>query len=196
MTEPNIYVNSQMNNYNNDTNQNGYKGPRKCCTFSEEFKCALKIVFCPCYIFIYNAIACFWDGRCQKEPYYTSFLFVDNIIFCILSLIDLILVIIFKDNTNTPFLVVRIISDSLGILVLWLAISLYSEEATDEDHMDPACCSCIIFENIITVGMDITSFIIFFTSNLILNVFIIISMAIHLGSFILIPILARLVPNK
>ena len=189
MTEEHIDVNSQMNNFNNNINDNGNRSSKKCCTISEDCKCALKIVFCPCYIFIYNAIACFWDERCENEYYYKTYLFLDNIIFCILSIIDLILVIIFKDSINTSFLVVRIISDSLGILVLWLAISLYSEEAADEDHMGPACCSCTIFENIITTGLDITSFIIFFISNLNLNVIIIISMAIHLGSFILIPIL-------
>ena len=176
--------------------ENGHIGSDRCCTFSQEFKYALKIVCCPCYFFIYNAIACFWDERFKKEPYYKTPLFIYNIIFCVLSIIDLILVIIFKDSANISFLVIRIISDSLGILVLWSAISLYSEEALDEGHMDPACCSCTIFQNIVTVGLDVASFIIFSTSDLNLSVVMIISIAIHLGSFILMSILACFVDNK
>ena len=157
-----------------------------CCSCSNNMKCFLKIIFCPCFG-IYKLFACFWDERCQKEPYYQSELFIDNVVFCFLSIIDLVFVIIYKGQLNIAFFILRIISDSLGILVCWLTFILWTEEATDEDHMDPACCGCTLFENIITVGLDIASCILFFISDFKTNIILLICLILHLVVPIIFP---------
>ena len=163
---PLIDVKGPNNNYNNQMQQNNNNNNICCYCFycSENSKCVLKIIFFPCFC-LYQAFGCFWDNRCEIEPYYHSGLFIDNVIFCILSVIDLVIVIIYKGEVSTVFLVLRIISDCLGILVLWMALGLWSEEATDEDHMDPAFCCFTVLEGIATAGLDIASLVIFFTSD-------------------------------
>ena len=137
----------------------------KCdCTCSEQTKFTLKIVFCPCYFFV-SAFGCFWDNRCQIEPYYHSYLFLNNVIFFIFSLIDLIFVIIYKGEVSKGFFIVRIISDSLGMIIFWLALGLWTEEATDEDHMDPACYTSTLFQGCLTILLNIASLILFFKTD-------------------------------
>ena len=156
--------------------------------YNEKTKFWFRIISCPCY-FVYNLFGCFCDDRCQSEPYYQTGLFKDNVIFCILSLIDMILVIIYKGKLSIAFFVIRLISDSFGILICLLAIGLWSEEATDEDHMDPACCFGTVCENVITVGLDITSIVLFFISDFKNNIILLISLIVHLVFPIIFPFL-------
>ena len=172
--------NNISNNVNNNQEQTQYKYEDyykikqnteknkkswKCdCTCSEKTKLTLKIVCCPCYLFV-SAFGCFCDDRCQLEPYYHSYLFVNNVIFFIFSLIDLIFVIIFKGDVSKEFFIVRIISDSLGMIIFWLALGLWTEEATDEDHMDPACYTSTLFQGCLTILLNIASLILFFKTD-------------------------------
>ena len=175
-----------------NNNKMKYNAPNtldnSCCNCTEKTKFWLRIIFCPCY-FAYNILGFFWDERYQREPYYQSGLFKDNVIFFFLSIIDMILVIIYKGQLSILFLVIRLISDSFGILICLLAIGLWSEEATDEDHMDPACCFCTAFENVITVGLDITSIVLFFISDFKYNIILLISLIVHLVFPIIFPFL-------
>jgi len=150
----NMNNNQQMENHYYNANNS-----KKCCTCSEKTLFWLRIFFCPFFL-IYNTFQCFCDDRCQREPYYHSGLFLDNVVFCIVSFIELVIISIFKEKSKSVLFIIRIISDCLGIIVCWLALALWSEEATDEDHMDPACCSCTSFQHIITIGLDISSLVI------------------------------------
>ena len=179
--------NANQNLYNNNNNnQVFYNNNNGCCSCSENTKLSFKIMCCPCYM-LYSTFTCFCDDRFSIEPYYTSFLFVDNIIVFILSLIDLILVIIFREDLSTAFIIIRIISDSFGFLVLWLAFACWSEEATDEDHMDPAFLCFTSLQTILMVSLDTASLIIFSLSDFKLNLIGLISIIIHIATPILFP---------
>lgn len=157
-----------------------------CCNCTEKTKFWLRIIFCP-YYFVYNIFGFFWDRRYQTEPFYQSGLFKDNVIFFFLSIIDMILVIIYKGQLSILFFVIRLISDSFGILICLLAIGLWSEEADDEDHMEPACGLCTVIGNVITVGLDITSIVLFFISDFKSNIILLISLIAHLVFPIIFP---------
>ena len=167
----------------NQNNQND-----KCCNCSNETKFWLRIVFCPCY-FVYSIFGCFFDERCQIEPYYHSFLFGDNITICILSIIDLVFTIIFKSKETLAFFVVRVISDSLGIILVFLALGCWTEEATDEDHMDPAFMSFTFIQTFLMVGLDIASIILFFLTDCDFKIILLICQIIHLIVPIFLPII-------
>ena len=122
------------------------------------------------------------------EPYYHSYVFVDNIIFFIVSLIDLIFVIIYKGKVSIGFFIVRIISDSLGMIVFWLALVLWSEEATDEDHMDPACFSSTLLQGCLTILLNIASLILFFITDCEFKILLLILQIIHLIIPLFVPI--------
>ena len=192
---PLIEVKGHNNHYNNQMQQNSYNNNNNNCCYcfycSENLKCALKIIFFPCFC-LYQAFGCFWDNRCEIEPYYHSGFFIDNVIFCILSVIDLVFVIIYKGEVSTAFLVIRIISDSLGMLVLWMALGLWSEEASDEDHMDPAFFCFTVLQGIATAGLDIASLVIFFTSDFKSIIILIIFQIIHLVFPIVFPFIIML----
>ena len=159
-----------------------------CCTCTEKTKCWLRIIFFPCFL-VYNSFGCFWDDRCEREPYYEGGLFKDNVVFCFLSIIDMVLVIIYKGQLSTLFFVFRIISDTFGILICFLAIGLWSEEATDQDHVAPACCFFTIIGNVITVLLDIISIVLFFISDFKSNIILLISLIAHLVVPIIFPFL-------
>ena len=158
------------------------------CTCSGETKFALKIVCCPCYMFI-SAFGCFWDNRCEIEPYYHSYGFINNVIFFIFSLIDLIFVIIFKGDVSKEFFIVRIISDSLGMIVFWLALALWSEEATEENHLDSACFSSTLFQGCLTILLNIASLILFFLTDCEFKIVLLILQIIHLIIPLTVPII-------
>ena len=169
---------------NNDPNQLD----NCCCTCSEKTKCCLRIIFFPCYL-VYGSLGCFWDNRCDEEPYYQGGLFKDNVVFCILSIIDMVLVIIYKGQLSTLVFVFRIISDTLGILIFLVIFGLWTEEATDEDHVDPAGCFFTIVGNIITILLDITCIVLFFISDFKSNIILLISLIVHLVVPIIFPFL-------
>ena len=66
---------------------------RECC--SENTKFLLRIFCCPFYC-LYQTFVCFWDNRCEIEPYYSSSCFVNNFALLIPSIIELVIVCIFK----------------------------------------------------------------------------------------------------
>ena len=135
-----------------------------CCNCTEKTKFWLRIIFCP-YYFVYNIFGFFWERRYQTEPFYQSGLFKDNVIFFFLSIIDMILVIIYKGQLSILFFVIR----------------------DDEDHMEPACGLCTVIENVITVGLDITSIVLFFISDFKSNIILLISLIAHLVFPIIFP---------
>jgi len=147
------------NNNNNQVkvNSDNIKS-KECCGCSERTVFWIKIIFFPFFL-IYNTFLICCDDRCQKEPYYHSSLFMENVLFCALSILELVIIIVFKGELKSSLFIIRIISDCFGIIICWLAVGLWSEEATDEDHMDPACTFFTIIQTIITVGLDITSIV-------------------------------------
>ena len=174
--------------YKINQNNEKLKKRSKCkCSCSKRTKYLLRIIFCPCFCFI-QAFACFWDNRCEIEPYYRSFLFLDNIIFFFISVIDLVFVIIFKGEVSTGFFIVRIISDSLGMLVFLLSLTLWSEEATEEDHMDPAFCSFTMIQGCLTTLLNISSLILFFKTDCEFKIILLIFQIIHLAIPIFLPL--------
>ena len=183
-------ISNNVNNNQKQLEQNAGKPKKsfKCdCTCSEDTKFTLKIICCPCYFFI-KTFACFWDDRCEMEPYYHSYVFVDNIIFFIVSLIDLIFVIIYKGKVSKGFFIVRIISDSLGMIVFWLALVFWSEEATDEDHMAPACYFSTLIQGCLTILLNISSLILFFITDCEFKILLLILQIIHLIIPLFVPI--------
>ena len=139
------------------------------CVSSGEVNFWIKIICCPFYCFIYRFFACFFDDRYEQEPYYENILFVDNVLFGIASIIDLVFLILYKGDLNMGFFVIRIISDSFGIFVLWFSFTAWDEEALDEDHMDPGFLFLTIANTIITCLLDFVSWIIFLSIDFKLN---------------------------
>jgi len=189
-----IYQNANQRNkeirQNNDCCYNCcYKCCYDCCSYScscpcscpcsEDVKFWLRIICCPCFCFIYRFFICFFDDRYESEPYYGSILFVDNVLFGIASIIDLIFLIIYKGDLNMGFFVVRIISDSIGIFVLWFSFTAWDEEALDEDHMDPAFLFLTIGNTVITCLLDFVSWIIFLSIDFKLNTTLYASLFFH-----------------
>lgn len=146
---------------------------------NEKNKRIFKIIFCPCYCFCYKTFKCFCDERFGFEPYYETFFFIENIFFCLISIIDLSIIIYFKKNLCTSFLVLRIISDSIGILVLWLSIVLWNEDLSDEDHFTPGFLCITLISLILMSLIDISSFIIFCISKCVSIQIVIYSFIIH-----------------
>ena len=77
------------------------------------------------------------------------------------------------------FFVVRIISDSIGIFVLWFSFTAWDEEALDEDHMDPAFLFLTIGNTVITCLLDFVSWIIFLSIDFKLNTTLYASLFFH-----------------
>ena len=77
------------------------------------------------------------------------------------------------------FLVLRIISDSIGILVLWLSIVLWNEDLSDEDHFTPGFLCITLISLILMSLIDISSFIIFCISKCVSIQIVIYSFIIH-----------------
>ena len=156
-----------------------------CCSYSCSFSCSkntnfwFRIICCPIYCFIFRFFDCFLDDRYEQEPYYQNILFVENVLVCISSIIDLVFLIIYKGDLNIGFFVVRIISDSIGIFVLWCSFTTWSEEALDEDHMDPAFLLITIVETIIGCILDFVSWILFLSIDFKLNTTLYASLILH-----------------
>ena len=139
-----------------------------------------KIIFCPCYCIFFKSFEWIWDGRCEFEDYYKSYSFFENILFCFLSIIDLVAISFYKDSLSDAFFVIRIISDCFGIIIFWLSIVLYDEESADENNFE----SGLLLFTLISLGLmgllDIISFIAFCSSNSDFNAIILMSFLIHL----------------
>ena len=139
-----------------------------------------KIIFCPCYCIFFKSFEWIWDGRCEFEDYYKSYSFFENILFCFLSIIDLVAISFYKDSLSDAFFVIRIISDCFGIIIFWLSIVLYDEESADENNFE----SGLLLFTLISLGLmgllDIISFVAFCSSNSDFNAIILLSFLIHL----------------
>ena len=138
-----------------------------------------KIIFCPCYCFIYRTFKCFCDGRWGLEPYYESFSFIHNIIFFIISVADIFVLCFFFEKLILSFFIIRIISSSIGVIIFWMCFACWSPELSDEDHFDPGFLCITIFGFIITSILDLASLIIYLVSKEI-DIFISISLFVHL----------------
>ena len=145
---------------------------------SDRAKLWLKIIFCPFYCLFYKSIKCFWDER-WYEPYYESILFKENILFCILSIFDTIPLALKFKELSLCFFIIRIISNFICVLVFWLTIVCWDEEASDEDHFDPGCCCFTLMTTVITIILDISSIFIYFFTDSEFNILILISLSIH-----------------
>lgn len=167
--------NEKINEVNNTNNNK-----KKCNFCNTNVKNWSKIVFCPCYCLFYKSFEWVWDGRCEIETYYKSFSFYENIFFCILSIIDLIILLIFKRILSISFLIIRIISDSFGIFVFWLSIILWDEESNNKNYFETGLLFFTFLGLIIMGILDIVSFLIYCTSISEFNFFILMSFLIHL----------------
>ncbi len=162
--------------YKNISNETLFENDEyKCFGFHKNFKNKLKVIFCPCYCLFYKSFEWIWDGRCEYEAYYKSHYFIENIFFCIISIIDIVSVSFYKDNFNMAFFVIRIISDSLGIFILWLIIVLWDKNSSNEFNF-----LLLNFIDIILIGLlDIFSFVIFCASNSEFIIIVLMSFLIH-----------------
>ena len=178
-----------------DINNNNFNQSAKCKNFSNEKnninknRCSFcdrniknwsKIIFCPCYCLFYKSFEWIWDGRCRFETYYKSFSFYENIFFCFISIIDIIAILCYKDNLSISFFIIRIISDSVGILIFWLSIVLWDEESTDKDYFETGLLFFTFLGLIIMGILDFSSFIVLCCSNSEFQLFVLMSFLIHL----------------
>lgn len=144
---------------------------------SDGTKIILKIIFFPfyCFYFFFELIR----GE-RWDPYYESIFFKENILFSILSIIDLFVIGFNFSKLNSGFFIIRTISDSFGFLNFFLSIVCWSEYASDEDHFDPACFCCTNITLPIIGILDLTSLILYFIYFSELNIIVIISFLVHL----------------
>lgn len=172
------YEIKERNKYKNISDKNKENNNKLCN--NKNIKKIVKIIFCPCYCIFFKSFEWIWDGRCEFEDYYKSYSFFENILFCILSIIDIVTISFYKDNLSNAFFTIRIISDCFGILIFWLSIVLYDEESADENNFE----SGLLFFTLISLGLmglfDIFSFVVFCSSNSDFNAIILLCFLIHL----------------
>jgi len=172
------YEIKERNKYKNISDKNKENNNKLCNT--KNIKKILKIIFCPCYCIFFKSFEWIWDGRCEFEDYYKSYSFLENILFCILSIIDILAISFYKDNLSNAFFIIRIMSDCFGIIIFWLSIVLYDEESADENNFE----SGLLLFTLISLGLmglfDIFSFVVFCSSNSDFNAIILICFLIHL----------------
>ena len=172
------YEIKERNKYKNISEKNKQNN-NKLCTI-KNIKKIFKIIFCPCYCLFFKSFEWIWDGRCEFEDYYKSYSFFENILFCVLSIIDIVAISFFKDSLSDVFFSIRIISDCFGIIIFWLSIILYDEESADENSFE----SGLLLFTLISLGLmglcDIFSFVAFCSSNSDFNVIILLCFLIHL----------------
>ena len=172
------YEIKERNKYKNISDKNKDIN-NKFCSF-KNIKKILKIIFCPCYCFFFKSFEWIWDGRCEFEDYYKSYSFFENILFCVLSIIDMIAISFYKDSLSNAFFVIRIFSDCFGIIIFWLSIVLYDDETADEYNFE----SGLLLFTLISLGLmglfDIFSFVVFCSSNSDFNAIILLCFLIHL----------------
>lgn len=169
-------INKQLKNSNNDLINGGGVFQNQ----NDKLKSLLKIIFCPCYCLFYKSFEWIWDGRCSETSFYKDIIFLQNIAYCILSIIDLVFLIINKDKTVSSFFIVRIISDCIGIFSFWLCIVLWDKDANDEDNFELAIFFLTFLFSILMDCLDLSSFIIFVNRSLQLNIIMMISFIVHL----------------
>ena len=172
------YEIKERNKYKNISDKNKKNNIKFCNT--KNIKKIFKIIFCPCYCFFFKSFEWIWDGRCQFEDYYKSYSFFENILFCILSIFDIIAISFNKDSLSDAFFAIRIISDCFGIIIFWLSIVLYDEESADENNFETG----LLLFTLISLGLmglfDIFSFVVFCTSNSDFKAIILLCFLIHL----------------
>lgn len=172
------YEIKERNKYKNISHKQ-YKGAsnNKCIQF---FKAFLKIILCPFYCLLYKSFEWIWDGRCRMETYYKSYSFLENIFFCLLSIIDIVVICIFKENLCNSFLLIRIFSDFFGILIFWLSIVLWDKDSSEEKNFE----SGFLLFTLIGLGLmgllDTCSFLSFCISNSDFNVIVLMCFLMHL----------------
>ena len=168
--ERNKYKNISHQKYE-ETNNN------KCIQF---LKLLLKIIFCPFYCFLYKSFEWIWDGRCKIERFYKSYLFFDTVFFCILSIIDMIAICIFKEIESNSFLLIRIFSDFFGILIFWLSIVLWDKELAEENIFESSFLLFGLIGHGLMGLLDTCSFLSFCVSNSDFHVFVLMCLLMHL----------------
>ena len=171
----------QRSKYKNISNEKYNEiDDNKCFGFHKNYKNKLKVIFCPCYCLFYKSFKWIWDGRCQFETYYKSHYFIENIFFCLLSIIDIVALSFYKDNLSTAFLVIRIISDFFGILIFWLTIVLWDEDGLNENHFESSFLFLTFLDLILMGVLDMFSFIAFCASNSEFLITVLMSFLMHL----------------
>ena len=154
----------------------------KCFGFHKNCKNKLKVIFCPCYCLFYKSFEWIWDGRCGFEAYYKSHYFIENVLFCVLSICDIVIISFYKDYLTAIFFVIRIISDFLGILIFWLSIVLWDKTNSNKCHYESNLLFLTLIDLIIMGFLDIFSFVVFGASNSEFFISIMMSFLIHLIS--------------
>ena len=140
----------------------------------------LKIIFCPCYCLFYKSFEWIWDGRCYLEKYYKTHYFLENIFFCILSILDIVAISLYKNKLSNSFFIIRTISDSFGIFIFWLSIVLWDEESSNKNYFNSGLLFFTIIGLIFMSFLDIFCFVTFCTSNSDFNEIVLMSFLIHL----------------
>lgn len=179
-----IEINSnikQRSKYKNISNEKYNEiDDNKCFGFQKNYKNKLKVIFYTCYGLFYKSFKLIWDGRYQSETYYKSHYFIENIFFCLLSIIDIVAIFFYKDNLSTAFLVIRIISDFFGVLIFWLTIVLWDENVLNENYFESSFLFLTLLDLILMGVLDIFSFVAFCASNSEFLITVLMSFLMHL----------------
>ena len=179
-----IEINSnikQRSKYKNISNEKYNEiDDNKCFGFQKNYKNKLKVIFYHFYGLFYKSFKWIWDGRYQSETYYKSHYFIENIFFCLLSIIDIVAIFFYKDNLSTTFLVIRIISDFFGVLIFWLTIVLWEENVLNENHFESSFLFLTLLDLILMGVLDIFSFVAFCASNSEFLITVLMSFLMHL----------------
>ena len=143
-------------------------------------KILLKILrFLYDYIF-HKSIKWILEGCRLFENFYESYIFFENILFCILSIFDIIAITFYKNDFSLSFFIIRIISDILGIFVFGISIILWNNVLCNKKIFEAR----FLFFTLIGLSLmslfDIFSFVIFCSSNSDFNIIVIMCFLIHL----------------
>lgn len=159
--------------FNKNSNSKFYK--------KNNIKRIIKYFFSLFYCLLYKSFKRIYDGRHIFRKYYrANYSFFENILFSFLSIIDIIVNSIYKENLTISFYNIRIISDSCGILIFWLTKVIWDEEFANESKLKYGFKIFTFIDMSIMGLLDIFSFVVFCASNSDFTVIVLLSFLIHL----------------
>ena len=120
------------------------------------------------------------DGCRLFQNFYESYIFFENILFCIFSIIDTIAITFYKNDFSLSFLIIRIISDILGIIVFGISIILWNNVLSNKKIFEARFLFFTLIGLALMSLFDIFSFVIFCSSNSDFNVVVVMCFLFHL----------------
>ena len=120
------------------------------------------------------------DGCRLFQNFCESCVFFENILFCIFSIIDTIAITFYKNDFSLSFLIIRIISDILGIIVFGISIILWNSVLSNKKLFEARFLFFTLIGLALMSLFDIFSFVIFCSSNSDFNVVVVMCFLFHL----------------